>query len=134
MLGSTYWGVQDLGSAGNFYAYANNYTSGEGRRDLAHFPGDGTCGTPSPALSFQNACNFTGPALEVFVSTGSPDGQRARHGDVDGPRTGPFTGNLHLDEFRPHRHLGLLLLELPCRLADVGTDTEGRAWRWITSK
>ena len=69
VAGSTHWGVQDLGSAGNYYALANNYNNGEAAETWLISPPIDITSAASPALTFQNACNFNGPALEVYVST-----------------------------------------------------------------
>ena len=128
VLGSTYWGVQDLGSTGNFYAYANNYTSGEAAETWLISPAIDITGTASPALSFQNACNFTGPALEVFVSTDYQTG--------NAPGTATWTALAPVLSPGTYTWTNSGLIPISAfsssnfRVAFkyVGTDTEGRAW------
>ena len=67
--GSTNWIVQDLGSTGNFYAVANNYSNGEAAETWLISPAMDITGLANPRLSFQNASRFAGPVLETLVST-----------------------------------------------------------------
>ncbi len=128
VLGTTYWGVQDLGSAGNFYAYANNYTSGTAAETWLISPAINITGVASPALSFQNACNFTGPALEVYVSTDYQTG--------NAPSTGTWTALAPALSAGSYDWVNSGLIDISAfsstnfRVAFkyVGTDSEGRAW------
>lgn len=68
LIGTTIWGVQDLGSSGNFYAYINNFQQGASENWYIS-PAIDITSLSTPKLSFRNACRFTGPLLEVLVST-----------------------------------------------------------------
>jgi Family of unknown function (DUF5689) len=128
VLGSTYWGVQDLGSAGNFYAYANNYTSGVAAETWLISPAIDITGVASPALSFQNACNFNGPLLEVYVSTDYQTG--------NAPGTATWTAMSPVLSAGAYAWVNSGLLDISAfssanfRVAFkyVGTDSDGRAW------
>lgn len=128
VLGTTYWGVQDLGSSGNFYAYANNYTSGTAAETWLISPAIDITGVASPALSFQNACNFTGPALEVFVSTDYQTG--------NAPGTATWTALAPALSPGSYTWTNSGLLDIAgfsstnFRVAFkyTGTDSDGRAW------
>ncbi len=67
--GTTNWIVQDLGSSGNFYAVANNFSNGAAAETWLISPAVDITGLSAPKLSFQNASRFSGPVLEVLVST-----------------------------------------------------------------
>lgn len=67
--GETNYVVQDLGSAGNFYAVCNNFSNGVAAETWLISPAVNTVGTSNPKLSFRNASRFAGPVLEVLVST-----------------------------------------------------------------
>lgn len=69
VAGSTNWNVQDLGSAGNFYAVANNFSNGQAAETWLISPAVDITGLTDPRLSFQNASRFSGPVLETLVST-----------------------------------------------------------------
>jgi hypothetical protein len=68
VLGTNSWGVSDAGSTGNFYAVSNNF--GEGASETWFIsPAIDISGLAAPKFSFRNACRFSGPSLEVYVST-----------------------------------------------------------------
>lgn len=69
ITGSTGFAVQDLGSTGNFYAIANNFTSGQAAETWLISPAIDISGIASPKLAFRNASRFSGPVIEVLVST-----------------------------------------------------------------
>ena len=69
--GSYDWTTSDLGSTGNFYGVANGW-NGAGGDDtelwLVSPPMDLTSAT-TPNLTFRNATNFSGPALQLMISS-----------------------------------------------------------------
>jgi hypothetical protein len=66
--GTNVWEVSDAGSTGNFYAVSNNFNQGASETWLIS-PAIDITGLTAPKLSFRNACRFSGPSLEVYVST-----------------------------------------------------------------
>ncbi len=74
VLGTTKW-VIDVYS-GQTYAYISNYSNGNNQlcETWLISPSMDLTGAPSPKLSFQSAYNYSGPVLQVMVSTNYSSG------------------------------------------------------------
>mgnify|MGYP000128174576 CR=1 FL=1 len=70
-IGNTVWETTSAGGAPNPYAAISNY---DGTQNLASenwliSPAFSLSGFASPTLSFDNACNYSGPVIQVLIST-----------------------------------------------------------------
>jgi hypothetical protein len=65
------WAVQDLGSAGNYYAFISgwNGSSADNTNIWLISPAVDLSAATAPGLSFRTSKNFNGPNLQVLIST-----------------------------------------------------------------
>ena len=71
VIGTTAWETTSAGGAPNPYAAISNYdgTQNNASENWLISPAFSLVGFGSPTLSFENACNYTGPNIEVLIST-----------------------------------------------------------------
>lgn len=74
VLGSTNWTIDEY--SGQIYGYISNYSNGNNQlcETWLISPSMNLNGAPNPKLIFQSAYNYSGPALQVMVSTNYSSG------------------------------------------------------------